>query len=1195
MKSIRLVAMLLCGLAALSPRIPAQSVTGQISGTVTDAAGSAIAGAQVQLTSELTKQVRAINTDRSGDFLFLDLVPGNYSVQIAHPGFKTHIQHAISVGADEKMALHEIKLAVGEVTTSVTVVAETAHVATDSSDRTIDINSTQVGNTPVRGRDWLGVLETLPGVVDLNTHDVPGWNSGMPTINGGQTGQVLISLDGAASQDSGCFTGTTCTGYMAPSIDAIAQVKVMVSNFTAEYGSRAGGQLVVTVKNGTNQFHGSAFYYYRHETLNANEFFNNASRIQRPLYRYSNEGGTFGGPLLIPGTNFNKSRTRLFFFFSEDYLSYLTPGSLNKYTMPTALERQGDFSQTTTTTGTLIKITDPTNKNVQFPGNIIPASRISPLGFAMMNLFPLPFTTDPTGQRQYNAIYQFSRHDPHEDRILRLDYNVGPKTQAFVRLMNDYQADRGIGATLNSTGGWGQMPTDYGIQSAGVVLTVIHTFRPNLINEFTTGVNRAHQSVAVEDQTSLAANQLAALKGPSGESVTVPKLYQGNESGLMTNLIPNIRFSTLNPQSAGQGVTNAPSFTFDARFPFDGTDQVETTTDTVSWIKDKHTVKFGFYVERMARNVSVYSLYNTNGSFYFGSDKASAFDTGYAYSNLLTGAVQAYGEDSRRFANHARYNQIEWFAQDSWRASRRLTIDYGMRFQFLGTLSSAGTTMGFFDATKYNTATAGTLLFPAVVNGQNVSENLKTGATYLQARQDFFDPLSYSANGSPYSGMVQFQDQVFNNPGLSYGPRIGFGLDVFGNGKTALRGGFGIFHDRAFGVDTDGATSAGVGPISAPPTFQAPIYYNTNFSQMVGAQGFLSTATVFTGRDYKNPGVYNWSFGIQHDLGKGLIVDVAYVGNIVHHQFKQIDLNGIAPYTLWTPTSGVNTAYLDPTNKAAFYTANLLRPYAGYGAINYSCSCGEANYNSLQTQFNRRFGRRLQFSANWTWSKTMSYTRNAWTSDYLAYAEVSADRPQVVNLNYSYQIPDGSRFWKNAVTKAVLDGWHFNGVTKLMSGTPLTVGCSANSAPIGYWTGTTTGGIPFRCQMATSNPFLASGSPLPKNAPIGLYYPLNPANYTLPGPNTLGIGNTPPTLFLGPGFENFDFSLFKDIRIDEKGKTLELRAEAFNVLNHFNPGNPNTSLTLNYSNGANTNANFGSITSAVGQARHLALAAKFRF
>jgi len=1189
MKSLRAIAMLFSTLLAASSNVWAQSVTGQISGTVTDSGGSAIGGATAQLTNDLTKQIRSLTTESSGSFIFVNLVPGDYSLHITHPGFKAHDQYPINVSADEKVALHDIRLAVGDVNTTVLVQAETAHVATDSSDRTISVNSTQIANTPVRGRDWLGVLETLPGVVDLNNHDVPGWNSGMPTVNGGQTGQLFITMDGVGSQDSGSPANN---GYLAPSLDAIGEVKVMVSNYSAQYGSRGGGQLVVTVKNGTDQFHGSAFYFYRHETLNSNEFFNNAARLQRPLYRYSNEGGTFGGPLLIPGTNFNKSRTKLFFFFSEDYLSFLTPGTLNKFTMPTALERLGNFSQTTTTTLKLIPIKDPTT-GAAYPGNIIPASQISPAGAAMMNLFPLPFTTDATGQHQYNAIYQFSRHDPHEDRILRLDYNVAPRTQAFVRLMNDYQADRGIGATLNSTGGWGQMPTDYGIQSAGAVLTVIHTFRPNLINEFTAGVNRAHQSVAVESQTQLAANQVGALKG-----VTLPKIYSGNEFGLMTNLMPNIRFTTLNPQAAGQGITNPPAFTFDARFPFDGTDQGETITDTISWIKGAHSAKFGFYFERVARNVSVYSLYNTNGSYYFGSDTASSHDTGYGYSNLLLGSVQAYGEDSGRFVNHARYNQIEWYAQDSWRVGRRVTVDLGVRFQFPGALSSAGTTLGLFDGAAYNANKAGTLLFPAVVDGQSVAQNLKTGAVYQLARAAFFDPATYPANGSPYSGMVQRQNQIFNNPGLAIGPRVGFGWDVLGNGKLALRGGFGIFYDRAFGVDTDGATSAGVGPISAPPTFQAPIYYNTTFTQLLTAQGFLGPATVFAGPTYKNPTTYNWSLGFQRDLGRGLILDVAYVGNSVHHQFKQVDGNGVAPFTDWTPAGGLNPAYLDPTSAGkAFYTANLLRPYVGYGAINYSCSCGAANYNSLQTQVNRRFGKRLQFGANWSWSKTMSYgTRSPWTPDYLQYAEVSTDRPQVVNINYSYQVPNGSGIWRNQFTRVLLDGWHFNGIAKIMSGTPLTVACSATAPPIGYWTGTPTGGIPFRCQTADPSPFLPAGSALPKTAPIGLYYPLNAANYKLPGTTTLGIGNTPPTLFFGPGFESFDFSLLKDIRLGkENNRILEFRAEAYNVLNHFNPGNPNTSLTLNYSNGANTNANFGSITTAVGQARHMALAVKFRF
>jgi hypothetical protein len=1192
------LAALLCLVFSMTSMMHAQSVTGQISGTVTDSSDSPISGVTAQVTHDLTKQVRTMNTESNGAFIFPNLVPGDYSIQISHPGFKTYVQRAINVSANEKVSLHTIRLAIGDVTTTVTVEAESARVATDSSDRTIQVDGVMIDNTPVRGRDWLGVLQTLPGIVDLNTHDVPGWNSGMPTVNGGQTGQVLITLDGVASQDSGCTTGVTCSGYMAPSVDAIGEVKVMVSNYSAQYGSRGGGQLVVSVKNGTNQYHGSGYFFYRHESLNANEYFNNAQSLNKPLYRYRNVGGSVGGPVLIPGTDFNKSRTRLFFFFSEDFLKFVTPGSINRFNMPTELERQGDFSKTTTTTGVSIPIRDPLNARVQFPGNIIPASRISSTGAAILNLFPMPFTTDPTGQRQYNAIYQFTRRNPREDRILRLDFNVAPRTQTFVRLMNDYQADRGIGATLNSTGGWGQMPTDYGIQSAGAVFTAIHTFRSNLINELTVGLNRAHQSVGVPNQADLQRNQLSALKTADGKQVALPKLYPGNSFGLMTNLLPNFRFSTLNPQSAGQGITNAPAFTFDARFPFDGTDQVENIVNTVSWIKGPHSMKFGFYYERMARNVSVYSQYNVNGSYYFGSDTASSFDTNYGYANALTGAVQAFGEDNSRIVDHVRYNQFEWFGQDSWRVSRRLNIDAGVRFAWHGALSTRGGTLGFFDGSTYDKAKAGTLLYPAVVNGTNVALNPKNGTTYQFARSTSFDPLSH-VGGSPYSGMVQYKKQAYENPGLVVGPRVGFAMDPFGNGKLALRGGFGIFYDRAFSVGYQSAISVGVGPLMAPPTFQAPTYYNTNFSQLTSAQGFLTPQNVFTGTKYKTPATYTWSLGVQRNMGRGFIVDIAYVGNSVHNRFAQVDVNGVRPFTTWTPSGGRNSAYVDPTVTSAagaFYNANLIRPYAGYGTIYSSCSCINANYHSLQTQLNRRFGKRLQFGVNWTWAKTMTSARNPWTPDYLAYTEVSSDRPQVLNANYSYQIPNGSRIWKNAVTRMALDGWRVNGIVKMMSGTPLTVTCAASNAPIGYWTGTPTGGIPFRCDYSDSNPFLAPDAKIPTNVQPRLYYPINAANFKLPGATSMGIGNTPPTLFFGPGYENFDFSLLKDVNLRKDGKVVvQLKAEAFNVLNHFNPGNPNTSITVNYNTNLNTNANLGTISAAIGQARRMALSAKLRF
>src|SRR5262249_33911675 len=298
----------------------------------------------------------------------------------------------------------------------------------DSSDRSIAIGLQQIADTPTRGRNPVSLVMTLPGVQSLASNDYRGWSGGgIPPVNGGQTGQIILNLDGAASQDSGNLN----PGYIAPSVDAIGEVKLLVSNYTAEYGGRTGGPMTFPTTTRTTQFHGSAYYYWRHEMFNANEWFNNklavnAVAVDKPKYRYQNPGGTIGGPLIIPGTNFNKSRTKLFFFFSADYLRNRNTIN-NTFTMPSALERAGDFSQTVTTQGALIPITDPTTGQV-FPGNRIPTTRISPAGLAMLNLFPLPdpagLALDTTGQRRFNYRAILPQLRPNEDKILRVDYNI---------------------------------------------------------------------------------------------------------------------------------------------------------------------------------------------------------------------------------------------------------------------------------------------------------------------------------------------------------------------------------------------------------------------------------------------------------------------------------------------------------------------------------------------------------------------------------------------------------------------------------------------------------------------------------------------------------------------------------------------------------------------------------------------------
>jgi len=1222
MTKFRILAAVVLSVLALTPTANAQTVTGSITGTVVDQANAIVVGASVRLTNEVSKQPREFVTAGNGTFTFPDLVPGEYDLRVMQPGFKTYVQNGITVGTLEKVDLHSLRLDVGDVSTSVEVAAQAARVVTDSSDHALDVNLKEIEETPIRGRNYQAIIKTQPGVIDMNTYDTRGWGAGNATnINGGQIGQQLVTLDGMAAQDSGAPGLNT---YQAPSVDAIAEVKLLTGNYAAEYGARNGGQVNITIKNGTAQYHGSVYYYYRNEEFNANEWFNNQLNVAKPRYRYENPGGTIGGPLLIPKVPFNRGRNRLFFFFSIDQLWNTQNTNLNKYTMPTALERQGNFSQSVNPNGSPIIVKDPLS-GAPFPGNIVPANRISPIGSAMLNLFPLPNTVDPTGQRQYNYTDVLSNTDPRTDKILRVDYNISSKDTMFVRLLQDYQAQSGYGAILGALGdGWGQFPHSYFIPSAGFATTYIHTFSSSVVNEATVGENRAHQQNKPTDATLYNAS-LLPLKS-NGQTLALPSIFPASANYL--NLLPAVNFglpSGFSASAAPTGIPNLPGFGFDSRWPFDGTDNLLTFTDNITWVKGSHRFKAGFYFEHDARNVSVYSVYNTAGTYYFGSDLGNPVDTGDPLSNALTGNLYGYGQDNLKQVNQGRYKQTEFYLQDSWKVSRRLTVDLGMRFQRLGALYEApGHAQGVFVGSSYSKSAQGQLLFPycqvtvasnaSCPTASKASINPANGQIYPYALQGTFAPGSY--NGTPFSGIVSSQSgnqPYFDTPSLQLAPRIGFAYDLFGDGKTAIRGGFGIFYGRAFGIDTLGATGVGIGPLATPPHFLAPIILNTTISSLSGAQLVFTPQTTVGGPlSYPPPQTLDWSIGIQRDIGRGFVADIAYVGNIGHHQFNQgqIDLNAVAPLTDWTPTAnngqpGPVTKFLDPTSgnggTAGFYSPNLLRamagPYPGWGGIQMYSSNGESHYEALQAQFNKRVGKSLHFGSNYTWSKTLAYSRSQFVPDKLLENIAGGTRPHAANINFAYEVPKASSLWKNKFSEIIGDGWNVEGILTYYFGTPLTIGCSAVSAPIGYWTGTpTTQGLPFRCEQ-TGNLWLGSNATpasVGSTAPSNLWYNFNPASFSLPPANSLGIGNTPPTLTYGPGVENVDLSLYKQFRFWE-GKMLELRFQAFNAFNHFNPNNPNTTLSLNYATGVNTNSSFGTITSAALPARHAVVSVRFSF
>jgi hypothetical protein len=449
--------------------------------------------------------------------------------------------------------------------------------------------------------------------------------------------------------------------------------------------------------------------------------------------------------------------------------------------------------------------------------------------------------------------------------------------------------------------------------------------------------------------------------------------------------------------------------------------------------------------------------------------------------------------------------------------------------------------------------------------------------------------------------MIDLQNNYWNTPRVQFGPRVGFSVDIFGNGKTALRGGWGLFYGRGQTVDDVGANGVGIGPQAAPPRFKAPMFINTNFTDLAGAQPLYTPQTVVAGPlDFPPSKTYNWSFGLQQEIARMLIVEVTYVGNNSHHyhRWNGWDANAVPPLTTWTPAGGAVKAYLDPTSSGggtgAFYSANLIRSMVGYpyGAINTATYKSNGNYNALQTQVSRRFSRNLQFSVNYTWSKTITYSPQQWVPDLLT--KNVTNRPHVVNANFGYSIPKASKLWNNLFSKIVLDGWRLNGMAQIWSGSPYTVSCSIQSAPIGYWTGTPTGGLPFRCQQV-GDLMLPENTAPPAGTDVRLWVPYNKASFVKPPIDSLGIGNTPPTLAYGPGLFNLDLSVTKSFPIKGESKSLEFKIDSYNVFNHFNPNTANSSLTLNFNTGANTNAQFGMITGTQLASRRIIASLRFRF
>ena len=1130
--------------AACAPLCLGQSITGSISGAIQDPGGLAVAAAPVKLTHLATGAQRETTTNLTGDFSFQSVVPGDYRLTISAPGFKTVERSGIRLSASDRLTLGGIALEVGAVAESVTVTGQGAVVQTASAERAGVITPAQIDGLSIRGRNVTSLLQLLPGVVDTGGAEGLS-NDWRLNVQGNRNNTNSLNLDGAFLNATNMFNSVVTV-----SMDTVEEVKVLLTNYQAEYGRTSGANIQIVSKSGGKSFHGLASYFKRHEQFNANEFFRNQIGLPRPRYRYNTWTYQVGGPVTIPG-KFNRNRDRLFFFWTQEFWPQ-SSGVLRRSTVPSALERAGDFSQSVDTNNRLIPVRDP-QTNAPVPGNIMPAGRVDPSGAALLKLFPgVNFTDRAISGGQYNYTWTDETKTPVRTETAKVDLPLNSRNiLAFNFTHSRFQWD-GVNVPASANVGWPQLRQKVVNDGKVAIGRYQRIFSPTLINELSLSYSyRPWFSEQIPEEVKRNQRDTAGFRAGQFFPETNP-----------FKMVPNATFA---------GVPGAATLGFEGRFPFDSVLTIFTVSNNLSKNFGAHTFKAGFYYDNTwHRNGNGQPF---NGTFAFGRNVNNPLDTGYAYSNAALGVFDSYTEASLRPIGRYPIPSPEWFVQDNWKVTRRFTLDFGMRFIVISPEYTENFPAASFSPDAFDASKAPRLIEPFLDGSRRVGRHPVTGELYNAALVGAVAP----GTGVAGNGMVsnKFDSNIprtlVRNRGVQLGPRFGFAYDVFGNGSTALRGGFGMFYHRI----PSGTTSNNV--TVQPPLAERPIVYYGTLGTFLNAGRFVFPNSV-TGLDLnlKNPTVMNYNLSVQRRIPGGVIADVGYVGSLGRALSWTRNINFI-PFG-----ANFDRRNFDPTTNRP-YAAAFLRPYRGYEDINYWEPGGTSNYHSLQVTANRRFQNGLQFGAAWTWSKAMDYTDGdgqavsaqvnprVWN-----YGLAGFDRTHVVKVNFLYEVPKASV--QSAIAKRVLHGWQISGIASFVSGAPTGVGFSTVAAI--DITGTPTHGARV---VVTGNPVL------PKSERTFTRY-FRTDVFRVPAVGS--IGNAAKTQFRGPGRNNWDVSFFKDVPVRERMR-FQFRAEMYNIFNHTQFTGVDAATRFDQQ-GNQVNARMGQLTSA-SDPRIVQLALRFYF
>jgi hypothetical protein len=1158
-------ALLLCVLVlTLSSQAFGQNAT--VVGTITDPSGAAVANAAITITHTETGQVYHLTSNSDGQYVAPDLPIGHYNIKVEASGFKAAEQKGLVLQVGDRTRL-DYQMAVGGASETITVEANAVRVQTDSGEVSNVITDQQLAQLAVNGRSIYQLAALTPGASSqINGYvNTPVGGDSNVEFNGMRQNHNIYLLDGGEDDDRGGAGGMS----IAPSTDAIAEFRALTSNYSADFGLSSAATMTMVLKSGTNTLHASAWEFNRNDALDARNFFNPATNLDGShnkvaKLRLNVFGFNVGGPVTF-GRLYNPDKKRTFFFYNMEWRRLIQGNLNNGQTVPVPATYGGNF------TGFLPGNTTSKVDNAPIPNSGLHAPcafQISPgqqalfIGagqafstpdatgscspnanasiannpkFAAFNANTLPFVNSNAAALLSAGIFptptsgntfQGTSNTPTnlKEEIVRIDHNFTSKFSVFGHFVAEqvtqgYSISQWSGANVPTVG------DTFGNPSYSAVIHTTYTISPTLLNEASFNYNGNRINIIP-----FAGAGLKSLAVPSG--FTSNRLFTGPNN---LNRIPNI---DLNGSTGTHFEISS--------WPWVNKADDYQIRDDVSITKGAHQLKFG---GSWAIYKKVQDLFGqTQGSFGF-----DGTFTGNDFADMLLGYSKSYGELAVQ--DHGFWNNVSWaaYAQDNWRVNRKLTLNLGLRWDGVPHTYEANDRMGNFYPSLYNPANAAVMLPDGSISP--ASPGLGASPNPILAGV----PLYLNGIGIPEKNGVP--KGLVNNHWAAFGPRLGFGYDLTGSGKTVVRGGFGIMYERIQGNDMyDAGPNI---PFSLNVGLQSVSLTDPSISLATGAKANRpinpADITGLAVNNYKLPASYQWSIGVQRQLNAKSVLTVAYVGNQGRHQSDRSEYN--------LP----DQAALPSLIGGSKYSLAPGLPFRGFRSIRLTATEANTHYNGLQIDVNSQVGRDLQLRAFYTLSRAEDPSNggtgggdlNNVSNPYLGWrydiGPSGFDRTHVAVVNFIYDIPL-FRSNQSRLLKTTLGGWQVSGIVTEESGVPINIGLANNQGG---------NGLP----NATNRPNPVGSITYPQSAvpgkQQGIQY-IDPAAFALPALGAFGtLGHNAAR---AKGRNNWNLSLFKSFVFSEtRGSRLEFRVETFNTFNHTQFHDVSNNFTAD---------NFGRFTSA---------------